>query len=241
MKKTILILSVLILLPLIALTQTAPQAAASADQVQGQPPLIFASGTLMLAEMTKSVDAKKAKVGDPVEARTTVDMLSNGKIVLPRNTKVLGHVASVKARSKDSPDSMLGIAFDRLVMKDGHEMQLAMAVQAIGAPMNAFSSAAGRDPDAPLGPMGSPGSRTASSGGTGRNGSSTATLPGGLPVSTDGSAPQSSASGALSASSQGVVGLKDLSLSATPEASVVSSANKNVHLDGSTQLLLKVQ
>ena len=39
----------------------------------------------------------------------------------------------------------------------------------------------------------------------------------------------------------GVIGLKDLSLSATPQASVVSSGNKNVHLDGGTQLMLKVQ
>ncbi len=53
--------------------------------------------------------------------------------------------------------------------------------------------------------------------------------------------PHGTSSGALSASSQGVVGLKDLCLNATPQAFVLSSSNKNVHLDSGTQLMLKVQ
>jgi hypothetical protein len=32
-----------------------------------------------------------------------------------------------------------------------------------------------------------------------------------------------------------------LSLTASPQASVISSSNKNVHLDGGTQLILRVQ
>ncbi len=70
-----------------------------------QAPAQFAPGTVIPAELSKSVDAKKLKAGDQIEAKTAADMLSDGKIVMPRNTKVLGHVTSAKAHSKDSPDS----------------------------------------------------------------------------------------------------------------------------------------
>ena len=237
MKKTVLLTLALVLLSAIAFAQS----------TTGETPVQFAPGTLIPAELSKSVDAKKAKVGDPVEARTAADMLSNGKIMMPRNTKVLGHVTSVKAHTKDSPDSMVGIAFDRLIMKDGHELPLQASLQAVGAPINAFgpgSSVAGGAPDLSPAPLGGAGGSTAGGMGGSRTGGSSPT-PSSSPTSgmpsNPGSAPSGSPSGVLSASSQGVVGLKDLSLSATPQASVVSSSNKNVHLDGGTQLMLKVQ
>jgi hypothetical protein len=248
MKNNVFSLLWVILLAVIVFAPgSTAQTPAPAGQPESQSPVQFASGTVIPAELSKSVDAKKAKVGDPVEAKTAADMLSNGKIVMPRNTRILGHVTSVKAHSKDSPDSMLGIAFDRLVMKDGSELPLQVSVQAIGSPINAFagSSVAGRrDPDAPVGPMGGTGGSSAGGMGAPRTGgaSPTSSYPSGsIPTAADGTAPQGSSTGALSASSQGVVGIKDLSLSAAPQASVVSSSTKNVHLDGGTQLMLKVQ
>ena len=248
MKNNILLLFWTILLAAIACAQgSAAQTPAPAGQPQAQSPVQFASGTVIPAELSKSVDAKKAKVGDPIEARTAADMLSNGKIVMPRNTKVLGHVTSVKAHSKDSPDSMVGIAFDRLVMKDGSELPLQVSVQAIGASINAFagSSVAGGGPDMSHAPLGSIGGSSAGGMGGSRTAGSSPTPSsypsGGMPTAPDGAAPRGSSTGALSASSQGVVGIKDLSLSAAPQASVVSSSTKNVHLDGGTQLMLKVQ
>ena len=237
MKKTVLLTLALVLLSAIAFAQS----------TTGETPAQFAPGTVIPAELSKSVDAKKAKVGDQVEARTAADMLSNGKIMMPRNTKVLGHVTSVKAHTKDSPDSMVGIAFDRLIMKDGHELPLQASLQAIGAPINAFgpgSSVAGGAPDLSPAPLGGAGGSTAGGMGGSRTGGSSPT-PSSSPTSgmptNSGNAPSSSVTGALGASSQGVIGLKDLSLSATPQASVVSSSTKNVHLDGGTQLMLRVQ
>ena len=238
MKKTVLLTLALVLLSAIAFAQS----------TTGETPAQFAPGTVIPAELSKSVDAKKAKVGDQVEARTAADILSNGKIVMPRNTKVLGHVTSVKAHTKDSPDSMVGIAFDRLIMKDGHELPLQASLQAIGAPINAFgpgSSVAGGAPDLSPAPLGGAGGSTAGGMGGSRTGGSSPTPSSspssGMPTGADPTASHGSSTGALSASSQGVVGLKDLSLSATPQASVVSSSTKNVHLDGGTQLMLRVQ
>lgn len=50
------------------------------------------AGTIIPAALSKSVDAKKAKPGDKIEARITMDLLCNGKVVTPRDTKVIGHV-----------------------------------------------------------------------------------------------------------------------------------------------------
>jgi hypothetical protein len=214
----------------------------------------FAPGTIIAAELSKSVDAKKLKSGDPIEARTTVDMLSNGKIILPRNTRVVGHVTAAKPHSKDSPDSMISIAFDRLVTKDGHEMPLHAAVQAIGAPIRDFSgdpaSPVGGLPGGPIGGgggggMGGGGGATSGGGGGRTSGGSSSASPSnypstGMPAgSTDANGHRSN--GALGASSEGVIGMKDFTLSATPEASVVGSSSKNVHLDSGTQLILKTQ
>src|SRR6266480_6225674 len=73
------------------------------------------AGTVIPVELSKSVDAKKSKQGDNVEAKTTMDMLSHGQIVIPRNTKIVGHVTDAKAHSKESPDSKVEVAFDRMI------------------------------------------------------------------------------------------------------------------------------
>src|SRR5579863_4017975 len=133
MKKMICLSFAVLLLTGFSLAQDAAGgAAAQNSQNAAQVP----PGTVIPAQLSKSVDAKKVKVGDKIEARTSMDLLSNGKVVLPRDMKIEGHVTSVKAHSKESPDSSVGMAFDRIVMKDGRELSLKASVQAVGAPLN---------------------------------------------------------------------------------------------------------
>jgi hypothetical protein len=245
MKNTIQLLASLVLLMGVSLAQTA-----ALPPPGDQPPTQFAPNTLVAADLTKSLDAKKLKVGDPVEARTSVDMLSNGQIIMARNTKIVGHVTSVKAHSKESPDSTIGIAFDRFVMKDGREIPLKAMVQAVGSPLNNFGSegapvAPGGGLQQPSGGAGGGGSNGGSSGGS-RSGGSYGSQPSypstsGLPPSGDGATNSARPNGALGATSQGVIGIKDVSLTATADSSVFASGTRNVHLDSATQLILKVQ
>ncbi len=127
---------------------SAVQRGATQDSAtQAQSSNQFPAGTIIPAELSKAVDAKKAKAGDKIEAKTPVDLLSHGKIVIPKNTKIIGHVTEAKAHSKQSPDSMVGIAFDRISMKDGREVPIQAAVQAIARPLQsaALSSSAAND------------------------------------------------------------------------------------------------
>src|SRR6202048_326021 len=109
----------------------APATAAKPPISADTPP----SGTILSVELSKSLDAKKTKANDRVEAKTATDLLAHGQIVVPRNTKIIGHVTEAKARSKASPDSKIGITFDRMLLKDGREVPLQLSVQAIARPL----------------------------------------------------------------------------------------------------------
>jgi len=93
--------------------QTAGSAGASAT---------LDDGSLLYAELSKTVDAKKAKAGDPVSAVLIADVLSHGKIVARRDSKLVGHVTEAQPHSKDTPESRLGIVFDKVILKGGQEI-----------------------------------------------------------------------------------------------------------------------
>ncbi len=64
-------------------------------------------------ELAKSLDSKKLKEGDEVDAKLAAD-IQTGDATIPRGTKLIGHVTEAKARSKGDSESTLGIVFDRM-------------------------------------------------------------------------------------------------------------------------------
>jgi len=213
--------------------------AASAGQLQ--------AGSTMQAQLVKPLDTKKNKVGDEVIAKTTHDVKSDGHVVVPKGSKLVGHVTEVKSHSKEQHDSKLGIAFDHAILKNGTQMPITLSIQAIGRGNAASAVEDDTMATTSAGTMASP---TASAGGlvggvrsTAGGVVNTAGSVGGSTVNTVGNA-AGAASGSLSANSQGVVGLPGLSLatqsSTSANASVISSQGSNVHLDGGTEMILRV-
>jgi hypothetical protein len=80
------------------------------------------NGSLLYAELSKTVDTKKAKAGDPVTAQLLADVLSHGKIVIRRESKLIGHVTEAQPYSKEKPESRLGIVFEKIILKGGQEV-----------------------------------------------------------------------------------------------------------------------
>ncbi len=197
------------------------------------------SGTAVNAELNSSVDSKKAKVGDKVEAHTTEEIKYAGKVIVPKGAKLEGHMTEATARSKGDGGSTLAIQFDKAIVKKGEEIPLNVAILAIAAPLPDFSGGApgsggdsrGGAPTANGSPMGTSHSPTASPG--------TPNYPGAADATTG---PNGAAQ--LSAKSRGVYGLGDLKLlaasSGAAQTTVITSSGKNVHLDGGTRLLLVV-
>jgi Bacterial conjugation TrbI-like protein len=250
MKKSLFsLLTAALLLPAcLAQTATSSQPGAS-PQSESAPNATSArqlpSGTIIPAELAKSIDAKKAKSGDQVIAKTTIDLRSrDGSTVIPKGAKVLGHVTDAKARSKDEPGSMVAIAFDKVEMKGGQDLQFNAGIQAIGKPeQNAAAYTGGGSPlsesgGIPSGASGQGGIGGARTGGTGAPPPSTGN-PGNAP--TDNSVPATGGVGPLSPASQGVVGIQGLSLQDSAQASVITSSAGNVHLDSGTQLILRAK
>lgn len=202
-------------------------------------------------QLTRSIDAKKVKTSDEIEAKVTQDLKAgNGAIVVPKDTKVVGHVTEAQARNKEQKESQIGLAFDHAVMKNGGDVPLLMSIQAIIAPSssnpdhdnNAGGESAGQPPSAPSA-GGVPGNNSGRSGGMG------AGMPPQAPSSsTTGEGPTSAQTSAnvhqpIPGDTQGVVGISNLKLSTSTnmtQGSVVSSERKNVKLESGTLMLLRV-
>lgn len=223
------------------LASPASGASTSSSAASNQLP----AGTIIPAELAKSIDAKKAKSGDQVIAKTTIDLRSkDGSTDIPRGAKVLGHVTDAKARGKDEPGSMVAIAFDKVELKGGRDLQFNGGIQAIGKPeQNAAAYSGGGSPMSESGgmPSGAPGQGGMGGARTGgamgappRSGS-----PGNPPA--DNGVPSSAGVGPLSPASQGVVGIQGLALQDSAQGSVITSSSGNVHLDSGTQLILRAK
>jgi len=141
-------------------------AASAASTQNGQTNASLGSGAAINAELSAPIDSKKAKPGDPVAARTTEPTKSNGKTVIPKGSKLVGHVTQASARSKGDSESALGIVFDKAILKNGQEMPLNVAIQALASGQSAVAANAGDDMAAMGGAGGSAmGSDRAMSGG----------------------------------------------------------------------------
>jgi hypothetical protein len=246
-------------------------ASGSASAQNGPANGSLAGGTAFNAELSSPVDSKKCKPGDAVMARTTEAAKSEGKTVIPKGSKLVGHVTQASARAKGESESSLGIVFDKAILKNGQEIPLSAGIQAIAAAQSS-ASAAGSDMET-MGGMGASAAGSGMAGGRGALGGVTSTAGGAAGAVTNtaanvggvvggtvnsaanagGSVAGASkgaigglnAAGQLTSNSQGVFGLNGLNLSAAgsnaTQGSVITAAGKNVHLDSGTQMLLVSQ
>jgi hypothetical protein len=115
------------LLSLLVPAQAAQQQASHATT----PTTAMEAGTLLYVELSKTVDAKKAKPGDVVKAQLMTDVLSHGKIIYRHDTKLIGHVSEAQPRTKETPESRLGIVFDKVLLKGGEEADFSSVIIAL--------------------------------------------------------------------------------------------------------------
>ncbi len=243
-------------------------ASSSASAESKQTNAGLASGTAFNATLNAPLDSKKCKRGDAVTARTTENVKADGRTVLPKGSRLVGHVTQATARAKGDSESALAITFDRAILKNGEEVPLNIAIQAMAAAQTASSA-----PDADLDTMGSAGTSAAGSGmaeGRGAGGRVTSTTGSALGSVTNTSAGAGDAAlhsavtsttrvdgashgavgglstaGQLTSNSRGVFNMTGLTLNAAAangtQGSVITTAGKNVHLDSGTRMLMVTQ
>jgi hypothetical protein len=254
-----------------AQTSGSASASTSASAQNGQANGSLATGTAFNAALSSPIDSKKCKPGDPVNAHSTEAVKSEGKTVIPKGSKLVGHVTQASARGKGESESSLGIVFDKAILKNGEEIPLNAGIQAIASAQSS-AAVAGSDMDA-MGGMGASAAGSGMAGGRSGLGGVTSTAGGAVGAVTNtaanvggvaggtvnsaanaggsiagaskGAVGGLNAAGQLTSNSQGVFGLNGLNLNAAAsnatEGSVITSAGKNVHLDSGTRMLLVSQ
>ena len=85
-------------------------------------------------ELQSKLDAKSAKVGDEVVVKTTQSATTADGTVIPKGSRLVGHVTTVVAHSKESANSQLGIAFDRAELKGGQSLPVHSEIRSLTAP-----------------------------------------------------------------------------------------------------------
>jgi hypothetical protein len=191
--------------------------------------------------------------------------------VIPKGSKLVGHVTQTSARTNGEAQSAVGIVFDKAILKNGEEVPLNVAIQALASAQSG-ATFAGSDLDA-IGGTGASAAGSGTSGGRGALGgvtsaaggaagtvtntaanvggaaggavNSTTNAAGGVADASKGAIGGLNAAGQLTSNSQGVFGLNGLNLNAAAsnatQGSVITSAGKNVHLDSGTRMLLVSQ
>ena len=76
------------------------------------------SGTQISARLLTNLNARKAKPGQRVVARVTRSVKQDGRVVIRKNSRLLGHVVSARASSRGNAGSQIQVVFDHLVQ--GH-------------------------------------------------------------------------------------------------------------------------
>ena len=214
---------------------TTPAAAAAASESATST---LPAGATISAELTKSVDAKKAKVGDPVMAKVTEDVKSGSTTVIPKGSKITGQVTSAQPHEKGGAASTLALRFDKVTLKDGKEMPMAATIQAISPPANTAANAMNEQGPgaASAGPTGNPGNMGAPGQPATMGGAPTAANGAGYPNG----APSAGSNTEMNTSGNGSP-LSGVSMTQGAQGMVLTSQDHNVKLESGTQILLKTK
>jgi hypothetical protein len=123
--------------------QASGSGAANGSAQAGPNNAAIAGGSAFNAELNHSLDSKKCKPGDSVTAHNTEAVKSDGKTVIPKGSKLVGHVTQAQSRANGESDSSLGIVFDKAILRNGQEVPLNVGIQALAVAQSASSAGPG--------------------------------------------------------------------------------------------------
>jgi hypothetical protein len=237
-------------------TQASPSAQQPSQTVPAAAPAELQLAPVT-AELTTKLDSKTAKAGDSVVLKTTEKATMADGTVIPKGSKIMGHVTEAQAYAANSDNGRVTLQFDQAEIKSGQTVPIKSAIQTI-SPAN--GSGADTDSGMPAASSGSPVPSGSAPGGgspSTSGGSSARTVPAAPTGSPGGSADQPQAAGSPSGPAPGTtvarngnVVIKTSSVPGVLVASSVSgqpfsnasgallSARQDVKLDGGTKMVL---
>jgi len=219
-------------------------------------------------ELVEKLDSKTARVGDSVVVKTTASVRSADGVVIPKGTRLVGHVTDVRAHARGSEESSLTVQFDRAELKGGQTMSIHSVIESV-SPSPAAMAMASSDADDTLGLSGAgmrssggargglggalSGTGSAAGGATGALATTTSATNSGLNTAAaagnlGGTASAATGSLQTAASGTAATGARATAIpgvmlagDATGATSgTLSASRRNVHLDSGTQIVLGV-
>jgi len=190
------------------------------------------------ATLDSTLDAKKAKQGEPVKAKLEADVQIPDEPTLPKNTVLVGRVDQVQA-SEHHSNSSLVVTFDQAKLKDGQVLPIKATVMAVSEPAMMADAGGGAMP-AGGAPMPSGGGAPMPSGGGAPQAGGGATQSAPPPPQTQpmnipqGQSPQ------LQSQNHGVPGVMLKSDIHESDSATFLSKGRNVHVPDGTQMELAI-
>lgn len=99
-------------------TQTNTAANAAASAARSADGIAIDAGTQVAAELTKSLNVERAKVGDEVILKTKRAIEQNGEVVIEKGSMLIGRVTEIQKRTRGQAESRVSILFDTLKKGD---------------------------------------------------------------------------------------------------------------------------
>ncbi len=72
------------------------------------------SDTQVSAQLENTLDVRRVKPGDRVVMKTLQPIKQNGQTIVPKGSRLVGHVTEVTQRTRSNGESQLGVVLDRL-------------------------------------------------------------------------------------------------------------------------------
>jgi hypothetical protein len=245
-------------------TQPAP-AQQPQQQDQAAPPPAAAQAAAPLSpistELTGKIDSKTAKAGDSVVLKTTSNATMPDGTVIPKGSKIVGHVTEAQAHSGDSANGRVTLQFDQAQLKTGQSLPILSALQSVAPAGGSADSGGGAAPmsggsapsTAGSGSGTSGGSGAASGGGSGSTASRpTQSAPSPGMASSGGDAQGGAPAPGTTVAQNGNVVIRTTSVPGVLVAcsangrpfsnasGALMSAQQDVHLDGGTKVMLEI-
>jgi hypothetical protein len=206
-------------------------------------------------ELVSKLDSKSAKAGDQVVVKTSEEVKTADGTVIPKGSKLVGHVAKVQSHSQGSENSAVGIQFDHAELKGGQSVAIESVIKSVAPAQGDVAPSAPDSMASPTGagaPAGGGMASNRGSGTTSNAGSSANTVgpspttPGADSSSSSGSANAGTVVGKLGNDAIRTTAIRGVFLAsmAPAEASTMSgmlfAAKSEVHLEGGTQVSMEV-
>ena len=105
------------------------------DGTQEQTAADFSGASEMNATLERSVDARRAKPGDEVTAKTNETFTTANGTTIPRGSRLVGRVTEARAyeRGEGAAASRLGVVFEKAELPNGHAVPMQASIQALAA------------------------------------------------------------------------------------------------------------